>query len=128
MKEDKEITTHVPEGWPEMTPARRTQLAKRAAEGPAPDVGGARNLMIALGIVAFVVGILAVVFSEVEGGGMLLVFFTSAISVVILFIPAFIAHVQGHPRASAITLLNVLAGWTIIGWIAALIWALSKPK
>lgn len=40
------------------------------------------------------------------------------------FIPAIAA--QGKRNAAAIFWLNLLAGWTVIGWIGALIWALSK--
>ena len=42
------------------------------------------------------------------------------------FLPAIVAHARKHPRAPAITLLNLLLGWSVIGWVVALIWAL-KP-
>ena len=42
-------------------------------------------------------------------------------------IPAFMAHAQPHPRERSIILLNLLTGWTGIGWLAALIWAVSGP-
>lgn len=35
---------------------------------------------------------------------------------------------EKHHNYSAITVLNVLLGWTVIGWIVALIWALTKPQ
>jgi hypothetical protein len=39
------------------------------------------------------------------------------------FLPAFVGH---HKRsATAIFALDLLLGWTIIGWIAALVWALT---
>jgi len=40
------------------------------------------------------------------------------------FIPAFIA--KGKRNAQSIFFLNLLLGWTILGWIAALIWALTN--
>ena len=39
------------------------------------------------------------------------------------FLPAFLARHRSD--FSAILLVNVLAGWTFIGWIIALVWALS---
>jgi hypothetical protein len=43
------------------------------------------------------------------------------------FAPTFIAVWRKHPRRIAIFVINLLFGWTIIGWIAALIWALAPP-
>ena len=37
-------------------------------------------------------------------------------------IPIFLAWTMGSPYLTAITLLDLLLGWTILGWIAALIW------
>jgi hypothetical protein len=39
------------------------------------------------------------------------------------FIPAFVAGCRGHRNTGAIVALNLLLGWTIIGWIGALVWA-----
>jgi hypothetical protein len=41
------------------------------------------------------------------------------------FLPAIIAGVRGHQSTAAIFVLNMLLGWTMIGWIVALIWSLS---
>lgn len=42
------------------------------------------------------------------------------------FIPAIIAAVRGHKNRMAITALNVLLGWTFVGWVAAFVWALTS--
>lgn len=42
--------------------------------------------------------------------------------------PAFIAERRVHPHAAALISLNLLLGWTVIGWAAALVWALSARK
>ena len=39
------------------------------------------------------------------------------------FIPAIIAIRRVHHNAIAITAVNFLLGWNIIGWILALVWA-----
>lgn len=40
-------------------------------------------------------------------------------------IPSIEADARGHRDAFAITLVNVLLGWTIVGWFAARAWAHS---
>ena len=51
-----------------------------------------------------------------------------AIVIVIVFylLPSFVAAVRHHHNEGAIVALNILAGWTILGWIAALVWALTN--
>ena len=49
--------------------------------------------------------------------------FMSAIMIIIYFIPTGIAIKKEHVDKSNIILLNVLVGWTLIGWIVALVWA-----
>lgn len=44
------------------------------------------------------------------------------------FIPYLIANKKGHSQENAIFILNLLAGWTIIAWIIALVWAFTEPK
>jgi hypothetical protein len=39
--------------------------------------------------------------------------------------PSLIAWRRQHTRRYAIAALNVLGGWTGLGWIAALVWALA---
>jgi DNA-directed RNA polymerase, subunit RPC10 (contains C4-type Zn-finger) len=46
--------------------------------------------------------------------------------IALYFIPT-IAGIKTK-QATAIFLLNLLLGWTIIGWIGALIWAFSLPE
>jgi hypothetical protein len=42
------------------------------------------------------------------------------------FLPAILG--RSRTNATAIFLLNLLLGWTAVGWIVALIWALSEDK
>ena len=49
------------------------------------------------------------------------------LSLFLYFLPAYLA--RNKPDFTSILLLNLLAGWTFIGWIIALIWALTaKPQ
>jgi hypothetical protein len=43
------------------------------------------------------------------------------------FIPTMVARSRKHRNSSAITALNILLGWTVLGWIIAFIWALTTP-
>lgn len=45
---------------------------------------------------------------------------------VLYFLPAIIAFVRNKRDASAILVLNFLLGWTAIGWVIALVWALRQ--
>lgn len=38
-----------------------------------------------------------------------------------------IRAVGGNPRLPTISILNLLAGWTVIGWIGAFLWTLTPP-
>lgn len=39
------------------------------------------------------------------------------------FLPCFVAECRRHHQRHAICVLNLFLGWTVLGWIAALIWA-----
>jgi len=42
------------------------------------------------------------------------------------FTPLAIAVLRKHRFTTAIGLINALLGWTVIGWIAAIVWAVNK--
>lgn len=43
----------------------------------------------------------------------------------VYFLPAYIASRRGHQSEWAILALNLCLGWTVLGWLLALIWGLS---
>lgn len=51
--------------------------------------------------------------------------FWAAVIIGSYILPALIAFLRKHPNAFAIGMLNGFLGWTIIGWFAALIWAVT---
>jgi len=51
-----------------------------------------------------------------------------AVGIVVYFIPNWIASARKHHNANAIFMTNLLLGWTVIGWVASLIWALTAVK
>lgn len=47
---------------------------------------------------------------------------------VIYFLPYLLANKKAHPQETAIFVLNLFAGWTIIAWIIALVWAYTNKE
>lgn len=45
----------------------------------------------------------------------------------VYFVPTYVALARKHPQRIPILVLNTLAGWTVFGWVGALIWALILP-
>jgi len=43
--------------------------------------------------------------------------------IVAYFLPTWIASYRDHPNRTSIYLLNLLLGWTFLGWVACLIWS-----
>jgi Superinfection immunity protein len=49
------------------------------------------------------------------------------LGVVVLFLlPTIIAFHRGHPNRVAILLINLLVGWTGLGWIGVLVWSVTS--
>lgn len=42
--------------------------------------------------------------------------------------PTFIAFSRKHPSKGGVFALNFFLGWTFIGWVISLVWALSDNK
>jgi hypothetical protein len=55
-------------------------------------------------------------------GAMLLLF-----PILMYFFPAIVAGMRHHRNAGAITVLNLLLGWTLLGWVVSLVWAFTNP-
>lgn len=43
------------------------------------------------------------------------------------FLPTIEAKIRSHNNLGSLAALNFFLGWTIIGWVSALVWALAKP-
>lgn len=46
----------------------------------------------------------------------------------VYFLPTAVAVNAGHPEFHAIFVLNLFFGWTVVGWVVALGWALRHQK
>jgi hypothetical protein len=50
------------------------------------------------------------------------------VALVLYFLPTIIARNRYHHQGSAIFVLNVLLGWTALGWVLALVWACTAVQ
>lgn len=44
-------------------------------------------------------------------------------SLAVYFLPTIVALARSHPATTPILLLNLFLGWTLLGWVAALVWS-----
>ena len=52
-----------------------------------------------------------------------------AIGLCFYFLPGFIVYFKRHRYQNIIILINFFLGWTLIGWVGCLVWAIwPKPK
>ena len=60
------------------------------------------------------------------GGGVAMELIWIIILIALYFLPSIAGwNTKG---VNGIIVLNIFLGWTVIGWIAALIWAVQSPK
>ena len=48
------------------------------------------------------------------------------LAIVLYFLPYFNAKSRKHSKVEGIALLNLFLGWTLLGWVGALIWSVSE--
>jgi hypothetical protein len=58
----------------------------------------------------------------------IIVMFIVLLALFAYFLPTFLAEVRGHQNSGMIFLTNLLLGWTILGWIGALVWAATAVR
>jgi hypothetical protein len=50
---------------------------------------------------------------------------TGVVLFTVYFLPTFVALKREHKNAGAIIALDILLGWTFLGWVISLVWALT---
>ncbi len=48
------------------------------------------------------------------------------VGIFLYFVPAYVAYKRKHPNALGIFVVNLCFGWLLVGWVAALVWALWR--
>lgn len=59
--------------------------------------------------------------------GFLLILVLIVVVFVVYFTPSFVAYRRKHTNFTAILVLNICLGWTLVGWVVALVWAYTAP-
>lgn len=55
-------------------------------------------------------------------------YFLFPIAAFIYLLPTFVAANRESPSQSSIFVVNLFFGWSLLGWVIALAWALAKPR
>jgi hypothetical protein len=55
-------------------------------------------------------------------------FFLLCLAFVAYFVPTVIAYLRGHHASVPIFWVNLLLGWTVLGWVAVLVWAMGRVR
>lgn len=50
------------------------------------------------------------------------------LAIALYFVPAIVAFNREHHQTGAIFVLNIFLGWTLLGWVAALVWASTATQ
>lgn len=50
------------------------------------------------------------------------------ILLLLYFVPTVIAAISGKKNTMAIFVLNLLLGWTFVGWVVALVWSFTHEN
>jgi hypothetical protein len=48
-------------------------------------------------------------------------------ALLVYFIPSLVASTRNQDNRFSIFAINLVLGWTVVGWIGALVWAIYKP-
>ena len=78
--------------------------------------------IVGIGAVSTIVMIMAGNGSSLAVLGMLGLFFAG---IGLYFYPAITASAREHPNQTSIMVLNLLLGWTLVGWVVAMVWSVS---
>lgn len=62
------------------------------------------------------------------GWGLVILIAIAAIFLFLYFLPLLIAVGRDHQNSFEIFMLTLFTGWTLIGWIAALVWSLTAVQ
>lgn len=65
---------------------------------------------------------------ETQTGFVFLLVVGIFIGLAVYALPVLLAWSLGSPYLLGITLLCLMLGWTVIGWIAALVWAMASGR
>lgn len=66
--------------------------------------------------------------SGLNGFGKFIAFSFFIAAPALYLLPIYEARVNKHPNLTAIALVNIFLGWSLLGWVVAVVWAYKKPE
>ena len=63
-----------------------------------------------------------------EGLGVIVILLAILVAIGIYFLPTIIARVRHKRNFGAIFALNLFLGWSLVGWVISLVWALTVDE
>lgn len=85
-----------------------------------------KNLLTVIALISMAIVLVSLVGGG--GGGAIALGLLAFVGGVVYFVPAFIAMEREHSNSTAIIVLNVLLGWLLLPWVGSLIWALTRNR
>ena len=55
-------------------------------------------------------------------------FILGAIALTLYFVPSMVAMARKTKRMGGIIIVNIFLGWSLLGWVGALVWAVIDDK
>lgn len=113
------------------------QPAKASAPSLAPlppiehlPEGGTTGTATFVRVLVLLLGtpLLAAIGSGTNGIALVATVLFFGFSFALYLLPVYEAWKREHPNLTGVVLLNLLLGWTVLGWIGALIWAVSRGR
>jgi hypothetical protein len=62
------------------------------------------------------------------GLGIFVLCLIGLVGLCVYFLPTIVASHRRHPSTIGILILNLFLGWSVVGWVASLVWAASGPR
>ena len=66
-------------------------------------------------------------YSDLNSFGKIMAYSFFIVAPALYFLPTYEAVSNDNPNITSIALINILLGWTLLGWVVALVWAINKP-
>ena len=66
--------------------------------------------------------------SGLNGFGKVVAFSFFIAAPALYLLPIYEARANQHPNLAAIALVNIFLGWSLLGWVVAVVWAYKKPE
>lgn len=121
----------LPESWQSAAKTRGFYTRSEYRKGSEVKISkhDAFSLLMVVSIIGVVAFMIALFSSAKEGMGAVAGSFCLMMAAISAYmLPTFAAILKKHRNIPGIAILNIALGWTVLGWIGALIWAIYEEK